>query len=271
MCAGSGHGHARLRPGTGRPCFRPLRPDRPAGCQRRARNTGLLGVITSDDIIDVIQEEAAEDVAHMSGSDAQELENKSPAQVARLRLPWIMATLFIELLAGLRHSRLRCDAHEVYSAGLVHADHFRHLRQHGLAVRRHHHSRPIHRTRSACALETCRARQMATTAILGGACALTLGLIGGDLGPALGVRPGRVPGHVPRRQHRGHRRHDRSPAFQAGGLRPRAHGGAVRDRLSGRGRHQHLPESGRLSCSTGCGENNTNTSCKHNGRDRKIQ
>ena len=33
----------------------------------------LLGVITADDIIDVIQEEANEDVAHMSGSDAQEL------------------------------------------------------------------------------------------------------------------------------------------------------------------------------------------------------
>lgn len=60
----------------------------------------LLGVITADDIIDVIQQEANEDVAHLSGSDAQELENKTPAQVAKLRLPWIMATMFIELLAG---------------------------------------------------------------------------------------------------------------------------------------------------------------------------
>ncbi|MBV9470693.1 MAG: magnesium transporter [Abitibacteriaceae bacterium] len=61
----------------------------------------LLGVITADDIIDVMQEEHAEDVAHMAGSDAQELEHKSPAQVAKLRMPWIMATMFIELLAGL--------------------------------------------------------------------------------------------------------------------------------------------------------------------------
>ncbi|MCW3094414.1 MAG: magnesium transporter, partial [Chthonomonadaceae bacterium] len=60
----------------------------------------LIGVVTSDDIIDVIQEEAAEDIAHMSGSDAQELENKTPSQVARLRMPWIMATLGIELLAS---------------------------------------------------------------------------------------------------------------------------------------------------------------------------
>ncbi len=60
----------------------------------------LLGVITPDDIIDVLQEEIGEDVAHMSGSDAGELESKSPLTVAKLRLPWIMATMFIELLAG---------------------------------------------------------------------------------------------------------------------------------------------------------------------------
>jgi magnesium transporter len=61
----------------------------------------LLGVITADDVIDVIQEEADEDVAQLAGSDAQELDSKSPTEVARLRLPWLMATLFIELLGGL--------------------------------------------------------------------------------------------------------------------------------------------------------------------------
>lgn len=60
----------------------------------------LLGIITAEDIIDVLQEEHDEDVAQMAGSDAQELEHKSPAQIARLRLPWILATMGIELLAG---------------------------------------------------------------------------------------------------------------------------------------------------------------------------
>jgi magnesium transporter len=60
----------------------------------------LLGVITADDIIDVIRQEYFDDLAHIAGSDAQELENKTPVQVAKLRLPWIMATMFIELLAG---------------------------------------------------------------------------------------------------------------------------------------------------------------------------
>jgi magnesium transporter len=60
----------------------------------------LLGVITADDVIDVVQEEAAEDVAHMSGTDAHELEKKSPARIAMMRMPWILATMFIELIAG---------------------------------------------------------------------------------------------------------------------------------------------------------------------------
>lgn len=60
----------------------------------------LLGVITADDIIDIVQEEAAEDVAHMAGTDAHELERKSPARIAWMRMPWLLATMMIELVAG---------------------------------------------------------------------------------------------------------------------------------------------------------------------------
>ena len=60
----------------------------------------LLGVITADDVIDVIEYEGTEDVLRTAGSDAQELERRSPTRIALLRLPWIMGTLFIELLAG---------------------------------------------------------------------------------------------------------------------------------------------------------------------------
>ncbi len=138
----------------------------------------LLGVITSDDIIDVIQEEADEDVAHMSGSDAQELENKSPAQVAKLRLPWIMATLFIELLAGfvihafdktLTKYILLASFMPIISAisgntGLQSAA----IIIRGLSTG---HVQLAHWKHAVV-------RQMATTLILGGACALTLGVIG---------------------------------------------------------------------------------------------
>src|SRR5262249_38778107 len=61
----------------------------------------LLGIITADDVIDVIQEENTEDVMHMAGSEAQELEKRTPVQIALLRMPWLMTTMFVELLAGL--------------------------------------------------------------------------------------------------------------------------------------------------------------------------
>ena len=60
----------------------------------------LMGTITVDDVMDVVEEEASEDIFRMAGSDAAELERRSPRQVAMLRLPWVMLTLLIEMLAG---------------------------------------------------------------------------------------------------------------------------------------------------------------------------
>ncbi|MBI1803119.1 MAG: magnesium transporter [Ignavibacteriae bacterium] len=60
----------------------------------------LVGRITIDDIVDVIEEEHSEDVARLVGSDAEELERRSPYQIAILRLPWVLTTLAIEFLAG---------------------------------------------------------------------------------------------------------------------------------------------------------------------------
>jgi len=60
----------------------------------------LVGTITVDDVMDVVQEEASEDIFRMAGSDAAELERRSPRQVALLRLPWVLLTLLIEMLAG---------------------------------------------------------------------------------------------------------------------------------------------------------------------------
>ena len=60
----------------------------------------LIGVITADHVIDVIEQENTEDMLRMAGSDAEEMERRSPLQIALLRLPWIMATMLIELGAG---------------------------------------------------------------------------------------------------------------------------------------------------------------------------
>src|SRR5215470_180260 len=60
----------------------------------------LVGAITVDDVIDIVQEEASEDIFRMAGSDAAELERRRPYEVALLRLPWVLTTLLIELMAG---------------------------------------------------------------------------------------------------------------------------------------------------------------------------
>jgi len=60
----------------------------------------LLGRITVDDVVDVLVEEHEEDVARMVGSGAEEMERRSPAKIALLRLPWVLITLMLEMLAG---------------------------------------------------------------------------------------------------------------------------------------------------------------------------
>ncbi len=59
-------------------------------------NGVLVGRITTDDIIDVIEEEASEDILRLAGSDDEELEDISIIKSSSIRLPW----LFITLIGG---------------------------------------------------------------------------------------------------------------------------------------------------------------------------
>jgi len=53
----------------------------------------LMGAVTVDDILDVIEEEATEDIYKMAGSSAEEEESASILHVARYRLPWLLVCL----------------------------------------------------------------------------------------------------------------------------------------------------------------------------------
>ncbi len=64
------------------------------------RHQHLVGTIAVDDVLDIVSEEASEDIFRLAGSDAAELERRSPQQIALMRLPWVLATLVIELGAG---------------------------------------------------------------------------------------------------------------------------------------------------------------------------
>ena len=53
----------------------------------------LLGAVTVDDVLDVIAEEATEDIYKMAGSSAEEEESESILHVVRYRLPWLLICL----------------------------------------------------------------------------------------------------------------------------------------------------------------------------------
>src|SRR5690625_5271035 len=56
-------------------------------------NNTLVGIITVDDVIDVIREEATEDLFKMSGTDPESFEEgSSVARSARARMPWLLAS-----------------------------------------------------------------------------------------------------------------------------------------------------------------------------------
>jgi len=65
-------------------------------------NNILLGIVTIDDIIDVLREEATEDILQMAGvGKDREILLKTPFESAKTRFPWLFATFFGGFLASL--------------------------------------------------------------------------------------------------------------------------------------------------------------------------
>ena len=65
------------------------------------KNKGLLGIITIDDILDVMEEEQTEDVLKMGGVAKEENLNTSLLESVKLRLPWLLVNLITAFLASL--------------------------------------------------------------------------------------------------------------------------------------------------------------------------
>ncbi len=61
----------------------------------------LVGRVTVDDIMDVIEEEASEDIFKLAGSSDSELEDTSPLQACKARLPWLLITLLTGFVSSL--------------------------------------------------------------------------------------------------------------------------------------------------------------------------
>jgi magnesium transporter len=60
----------------------------------------LVGVVTVDDVIDVIQEQAEEDLMHLAGVDVSESVNTTAMQSFKLRFPWLAINLATAFLAS---------------------------------------------------------------------------------------------------------------------------------------------------------------------------
>lgn len=61
----------------------------------------LMGLITVDDVIDVMRQEATEDIFKMAGANEEELMyGNQSLKIARLRLPWLLSTLFGGVVTG---------------------------------------------------------------------------------------------------------------------------------------------------------------------------
>ena len=64
----------------------------------------LVGIITVDDIVDVMREEATEDMLKMSGTKIEEEETimtSSILNAVRMRAPWLVTNLFGSMISGL--------------------------------------------------------------------------------------------------------------------------------------------------------------------------
>ncbi|KMY49108.1 magnesium transporter [Peribacillus loiseleuriae] len=60
----------------------------------------LLGIITVDDIIDVMDEEASDDYSKLAGVSDLDTVDKSPISAARKRLPWLVILLFLGMMTA---------------------------------------------------------------------------------------------------------------------------------------------------------------------------
>ncbi|MBT8369936.1 MAG: magnesium transporter, partial [Deltaproteobacteria bacterium] len=59
----------------------------------------LVGIVTVDDVIDILRKEATEDILKMAGAGGEFIETKSILKSTRIRLPWLFASCIGGIIA----------------------------------------------------------------------------------------------------------------------------------------------------------------------------
>ena len=89
----------------------------------------LVGVITVDDVIDVIKDEATEDIYRLAGVSGDERVFTPPMESLRLRLPWLVVNLATAFLAAAVVGLFEGTIAQVDGGRDLHADRRGHGRQ----------------------------------------------------------------------------------------------------------------------------------------------
>ncbi|MEW6506292.1 MAG: magnesium transporter [Bacteroidota bacterium] len=76
----------------------------------------ILGRITIDDIVDVIGEEAEEDIQKIAGLSEEEEISDSSIKISRIRLPWLFVALFGELISAVVLSSFQASIEKILIA-----------------------------------------------------------------------------------------------------------------------------------------------------------
>ncbi|WP_440894924.1 magnesium transporter [Amphibacillus sp. Q70] len=73
----------------------------------------LLGIITVDDIMDVMEEEASDDYSKLAGVDVADSADQNPFIAAKKRLPWLIILLFLGLFTASIIARFEATLEQV--------------------------------------------------------------------------------------------------------------------------------------------------------------
>jgi magnesium transporter len=76
----------------------------------------LAGRITIDDILDVVKEEANEDITMMAGITDDEIRGHSLLRISAVRLPWLMVAFFGEVVSALVLSHFQASFEQILAA-----------------------------------------------------------------------------------------------------------------------------------------------------------
>jgi len=81
-------------------------------------NDGILvGRITFDDVADVMQEEASEDIQRMAGiTDEEEFRETSTFKILKVRLPWLIVGFFGQLVSAMILRNFEASIHQIITS-----------------------------------------------------------------------------------------------------------------------------------------------------------